>query len=222
MKTTLSLVIVLAVTSTVLITSCKNDDDSQTISPNYCSDVIQNNGETGVDCGGSCVPCANAFTYSLPFYIQFKENGGSFTYFQDDTPDYTSYLISGSTYYYETDFSPLFNSTHGFGIKYSGAPTSLVGKSFSFNYNNPLAAKMIFFDSNGNEVRTSINVSDQTGSNCYIESVILVSTDTIFGGVISKIYAAKGNFNCKISKSDGSNQSTLTYGKFSIRLEHLQ
>ncbi|TAI48515.1 hypothetical protein [Flagellimonas allohymeniacidonis] len=41
-------------------TSCSNDDDVQAMMPEpmaTCDDNIMNGDETGVDCGGSCIPC---------------------------------------------------------------------------------------------------------------------------------------------------------------------
>jgi len=42
--------------SVVLLTSCKKDEDNEEPEPS-CTDGIQNQGETGVDCGGPCPPC---------------------------------------------------------------------------------------------------------------------------------------------------------------------
>src|SRR5436853_6975316 len=38
------------------LTTCKKKDDDNTPAPT-CSDGIQNQGETGVDCGGPCSAC---------------------------------------------------------------------------------------------------------------------------------------------------------------------
>lgn len=38
------------------LTSCNNDDDNMAVA-GTCSDGIMNGNETGVDCGGDCMPC---------------------------------------------------------------------------------------------------------------------------------------------------------------------
>ena len=203
--------------SALVLSGCKKTED--TLPPpviDYCTDGIQNNGETGVDCGGTCDPCADAFNYTLPFYIQFRENSGSFVYFQDDDPQHSIRTTAGVTLA-ETYFSPAFNVTHGFAIRFTGKLEDLAGKSLSFDFNELPSAKMIFFDSNGDEYRTSENWSDQSKSNCYIESVTLVDSEQYSSFTVYR-YAAKGNFNCKVSDSNGTSNGILAYGKFSIML----
>ena len=207
------------IASMILLDGCKKEDEAETPTVNYCIDSIQNNGETGTDCGGSCVTCINATTWLQPFYMQFKDNGGAFEYWQQDDPSYTGNM-SHDTSYMETGFG-IFQSMYGFAVRYAGNPTLLAGKKLSFNFNAVPSAKMIFYDNSNNELRTSVHVSDQSGSNCYIDSVVLVSTEPWLGAT-RYIYAARGNFNCKVSESNGNNPSSVTYGKFSIRLEYLQ
>lgn len=45
----------------VLVTSCGKDDDDNSVAPIVatCSDGVQNQGETGVDCGGPCTACVS-------------------------------------------------------------------------------------------------------------------------------------------------------------------
>jgi hypothetical protein len=207
--------------SVFFFSGCKKAEDKLPPPPpvNYCTDGIMNNGETGVDCGGTCDPCADAFNYTLPFYLQFRENSGSFVFFQDDEPSHNIRTTSGTTVA-ETYF-PLWNSTHGFGLKFKGSATSLIGQNLSFDYNATPSAKMIFFDNNGAEFRTSYNVIDQTGSNCYVESVTLISSEP-FGSNTLLTYAVRGNFNCKVAEANGSSIGYLTYGKFSIKLIDFQ
>ncbi|MCK0158005.1 hypothetical protein MWU65_12485, partial [Cellulophaga sp. F20128] len=52
MKKTI-LKLILTITVTVFVSSCKDDDSSGST----CSDGIQNGDETGIDCGGSCNDC---------------------------------------------------------------------------------------------------------------------------------------------------------------------
>jgi len=44
----------------LLLNSCSKEDDSDNNSTATCSDGIQNQGETGVDCGGPCPDCLNS------------------------------------------------------------------------------------------------------------------------------------------------------------------
>ncbi len=57
------IVLTLALISTVLFTNCSDDESSGPILNETCSDGIQNNGETAVDCGGpNCTPCTETFS----------------------------------------------------------------------------------------------------------------------------------------------------------------
>ena len=48
--------ILLLFTLTVFLISCGDSDDNMDVDPT-CSDSIQNQDETGIDCGGVCAPC---------------------------------------------------------------------------------------------------------------------------------------------------------------------
>ncbi|KAB5489345.1 hypothetical protein FOT42_007835, partial [Flagellimonas hadalis] len=50
--------IMLSFAVTAFVVSCSGDDNGG--GGSTCSDGIQNGDETGVDCGGSCTPCADA------------------------------------------------------------------------------------------------------------------------------------------------------------------
>jgi len=52
--------IMLSFAALAFIASCSNDDGGPSVTDPTCSDGIQNGDETGVDCGGSCEPCADA------------------------------------------------------------------------------------------------------------------------------------------------------------------
>lgn len=54
------------ITSGLFFIGCsKDDDDSDKANVATCSDGIQNQNETGVDCGGVCTPCASASPISF-------------------------------------------------------------------------------------------------------------------------------------------------------------
>ena len=58
MKTLKLLSVSLILTAFVLIQSCKKEEQNTTPAAT-CTDGIQNQGETGVDCGGPCAACLN-------------------------------------------------------------------------------------------------------------------------------------------------------------------
>ncbi len=57
MKTTLLKVLPILFVLSLLLTSCGKNDP--VVDVGNCTDGIQNNGETGIDCGGTCVDCAS-------------------------------------------------------------------------------------------------------------------------------------------------------------------
>jgi hypothetical protein len=62
MKNLLKFLSLLLIASSIslFVTSCGDDDDDQTTPSTptaTCSDGIQNQGETGIDCGGPCAAC---------------------------------------------------------------------------------------------------------------------------------------------------------------------
>src|SRR5829696_3181026 len=56
-KTLFFILSLFAVASVILYSGCSKDDEDSTPVPT-CSDGIQNQGETGIDCGGPCTACA--------------------------------------------------------------------------------------------------------------------------------------------------------------------
>ncbi|HLG33744.1 MAG TPA: hypothetical protein VI757_02605 [Bacteroidia bacterium] len=67
---------------TVTIIACNKKDDDNT--PNLCTDGIQNQGETGIDCGGPCAPCpviaAKSFSnVTFTYQKMFFSTAGSST-----------------------------------------------------------------------------------------------------------------------------------------------
>lgn len=59
MKNTLSLNLFLSLfVLAFVVTSCNKDDSTDPELTETCSDGIQNQNETGIDCGGDCDPCA--------------------------------------------------------------------------------------------------------------------------------------------------------------------
>lgn len=52
--------LVTVVSLMLFVFSCKKNDTADKDTTVTCSDGIQNNGETGVDCGGSCIPCVKS------------------------------------------------------------------------------------------------------------------------------------------------------------------
>jgi hypothetical protein len=56
-KATFIIMTVILAASSIVYTGCKKEDD--TTSSVSCTDGIQNQGETGVDCGGPCAACVS-------------------------------------------------------------------------------------------------------------------------------------------------------------------
>ena len=184
---------------TLINTSCKKDGGK---TPDYCTDQIQNNGETGVDCGGSCIPCNNTAAPSKTYYLQFNSNG-SYTTYQTDEPQYE--LSKGSAL---TDFALVFNADYGVAIKFSGDVKSLAGKTLSFDTLQTNSVKILFYDA----AKSSAWATDQTNSDFYIESVEV--TDSLLG--IIPVYAVRGTFSCNVAGMGNANMEHLTEGKFSV------
>lgn len=49
--------LILFLAACAVISSCKKDNTDNSPNPATCTDGIQNQGETGIDCGGICTPC---------------------------------------------------------------------------------------------------------------------------------------------------------------------
>lgn len=64
--------------STLVFTSCNNDDDPEPMVVATCTDGIMNGDETGTDCGGSCTPCTDSMPMGPDFsgtYAQVDHMG---------------------------------------------------------------------------------------------------------------------------------------------------
>jgi len=75
----------LVITSGLIFTSCSSDDNNppvEAVLPT-CDDGIQNGDEEGVDCGGSCTPCAIAI--ENPTSFTFERDGESTVSFSGQT-----------------------------------------------------------------------------------------------------------------------------------------
>jgi hypothetical protein len=60
----LSLILLISALA-IFVQACKDDDkDDQATPAATCSDGIQNQGETGIDCGGPCTACAEDTSYT--------------------------------------------------------------------------------------------------------------------------------------------------------------
>ncbi|NCP45385.1 MAG: hypothetical protein GW818_02880 [Flavobacteriales bacterium] len=56
-KTNQIIVVLLLFLSTILYVGCNSNNNTPLPAPASCSDGIQNQGETGIDCGGPCASC---------------------------------------------------------------------------------------------------------------------------------------------------------------------
>ncbi len=72
----------------------------------YCADGIQNNGETGVDCGGTCTPCSggNAGVVYVDITDEVTNSSNTWNFFRIDIGDDNSYggWYTGGTLKLET------------------------------------------------------------------------------------------------------------------------
>ncbi len=80
MKNTIPFVAAMAL---VFLSACSSDDNDPVTVEASCSDGIQNGDETGVDCGGSCTPCAAAI--DNPATYVFERDGVSTVDFNGQT-----------------------------------------------------------------------------------------------------------------------------------------
>ena len=64
MKTYKLRLLIIACCATFLVSSCDDDENGNVIEQANCEDGIQNGDETGIDCGGSCIPCIDSLDFS--------------------------------------------------------------------------------------------------------------------------------------------------------------
>ncbi len=96
-NTFLFLTAVLFSTSVIFYSSCKKKDTTPAAT---CSDGIQNQGETGIDCGGPCTACATSLCSGNSSNNYFPLANSNFWQLDDINPnDYVKYNVTGTAVY---------------------------------------------------------------------------------------------------------------------------
>lgn len=78
--------ILLVLASSLFMASCSKDDDKDTTTSGTCTDGLQNQGETGVDCGGPCTACIACVTC-----VSNIQGSNDITYCEDDFQSVADY-----------------------------------------------------------------------------------------------------------------------------------
>ncbi len=124
-----------------------SDDDKDNTPAATCSDGIQNQGETGIDCGGPCTSCPtnvctgngsnDYFPMALGNYYSFHESGfpdytdtitgtevfDSLTYFAFERPDRFHFDPPSFTYYREAS-GVVYEYNDGLNVEYVLIPAN--------------------------------------------------------------------------------------------------
>ena len=185
-----------------LFFSCGDDSmvDDTTVQ-GTCTDGIQNQDETGVDCGGTCPACpAEALTQK--YYIQALQDGEWRTIQSNSEP-----LCSSGPHACHYFSTTILVSLSGVLNDLS----SIEGKTLSMD-NSLFEYAHLQWGEPGNPNITSDFVADQSGSFFTIEE-FSTQPSAHFG---FESYHLKGSFQCKIANQDGSIVHELTDGVFSI------
>ncbi len=89
----------LALASCLILFSCSKDEDTDDTPVATCTDGIQNQGETGIDCGGPCAACNVCVTC-----VSSVQGSNDITYCESDFQSQADYdaavnsaVLSGRT-----------------------------------------------------------------------------------------------------------------------------
>jgi hypothetical protein len=210
-KTILFTVMMLCIA--VAFTTCKkkSSGDNQPEATPTCSDGIQNQGETGVDCGGPCSPCPsvlcdgdgsstymplaldNQWTFDLTYasgvYDTLTVEGfaayGSYTYYKLRYYDHNSGYVFPWRYYLRTDASGnIYQWTGSADVLYLPAnPTAgqVLPQGGDF-YSAYIAGRKVI----------AINETVTTGHCTYTNVLHIQSYDVSSGSVQGNYYFKKG------------------------------
>lgn len=134
MKTIFTKISVIAI-SVFTLTSCNNDDDTNTIviEEPTCSDGIMNGDETGVDCGGSCMPCEMATNPGrrADLYVTNNTDGNitKYSVSGDSIVTYTTTSTAAEGIYYDADADLLVQASRSGLMLDAYAGTSTLGNA---------------------------------------------------------------------------------------------
>lgn len=100
-------IVVIALTVTIYV-GCKKDETPVAT----CSDGIQNQSETGIDCGGPCTACATSLCLGNSTNNYFPLTNANFWQLDDINPnDYERYTISGTAVYNSITYNKIIGSS---------------------------------------------------------------------------------------------------------------
>ncbi|MES2620974.1 MAG: hypothetical protein V4615_08980 [Bacteroidota bacterium] len=191
------------------LAGCRPDNNTQ---PSHCSNNVQDQNETGVDCGGSCSACSSPSDYYFKFTL-----GGTQYLFDNDL------FQLGSTENYEfggyvpgTDLS----QNGGFKLWYSDSARAadilqLAGDTFYFERSGDPFAD-IRWNTGG---FAPYNYADETSNHSYyvaISSVTFLRRETGFWDL--DVYAVRGTFRARML--NGSTDDPIgdaTNGEFNMQ-----
>ena len=134
MKTIFTKISVIAI-AVFTLTSCNNDDDINTIviEEPTCSDGIMNGDETGVDCGGSCMPCEMATNPGrrADLYVTNNTDGNitKYSVSGDSIVTYTTTSTAAEGIYYDADADLLVQASRSGLMLDAYAGTSTLGNA---------------------------------------------------------------------------------------------
>lgn len=202
--------ILVAFLSLILILSaCQRNNNTQ---PSHCTNNVQDQNETGVDCGGSCSACNTPSGYYFKFTL-----GGTQYLFDNDL------FQLGSTENYEFGgYVPNNDLSKSGGLKlwYSDSARAadilqLAGDTFYFDHSGDPFAD-IRWDAGG---LAPYNYGDETSDHNYfvaISSVTFLRRETSFWDL--DVYAVKGTFKAKmLNGSTDDPMGDATNGEFNIQ-----
>lgn len=224
----------LAVTVILSASSCQ-----QNPLPNQCTNNIQDNGETGLDCGGPCPACGTQ-TYPDEFYFSLKVDGVQ-KYFGYSWYGYNSNFVhDGGSNDLEYDHSQscgLFSAgpqasdgslsasvrniaysclpnNNGFQLDSSRAYFLASTNTFgNYNLSNPVKGLEIVYQPSFTSIYRSSG-GNQTGSNINITGISQIfPADTNCKD--EPYYIITGTVNCKVYNSTGASY-TITDGHFKL------
>jgi hypothetical protein len=214
MRKNLVVKIMMSLTVLFAIASCGDDGGVSDL----CSDGIQNQDETGVDCGGVCDACENVEpTPTLAYWVKFKSDGvwkisqaglGS-----------TCESTAGACY---------VNLDLKIYVDISGGPThskilDLPGTHQLYGDDDDIFDDWAYFQWQ-RESSTSlfdwlydsaeVPSADQTGS-MTITSSTFKGNYTLSGEQFA-VYDIEGTFSGKVAKEDGVDEKQITEGSFKV------
>ena len=190
---------------TTLFLSCQDDNET-------CSDGVQNGTETGVDCGGDCVPCA-----STDYYFEISYGGNDYYYdidlFQAGN---TSYDEFGGIVPESNSLGDALWLVFDFPDTVKNVVPLLEGHRINFIGSDDTQPEVEITHALNDELMFSKNGLDS--DNYYVDVSEVVYLRNEFGLFNFDIYSVKGTFVTKIENSTGGYSDAS--GSFFLQCSH--